>query len=118
MENALGVGYNQMSGSRQMAVGAATHMRSMQAGFAGQAATTGAELAQRGIIGSKEIIEGCYGLFHNYVRTESPDWDAIVGRSAAAFRCSRRTASVWPACAYPRPCGDPADAKGAPDRPS
>ena len=28
-------GFNQMSGSRQMAVGAATHMRSMQAGFRG-----------------------------------------------------------------------------------
>ena len=57
MENALGIGYNQMSGSRQMAVGAATHMRSMQAGFAGQAGTAGAELAQRGLIGSKEVIE-------------------------------------------------------------
>ncbi|HEY4646464.1 MAG TPA: MmgE/PrpD family protein, partial [Steroidobacteraceae bacterium] len=38
MENALGIGFNQMSGSRQMAVGAATHMRAMQAGFSGQGA--------------------------------------------------------------------------------
>ena len=104
MENALGVGYNQMSGSRQMAVGAATHMRSMQAGFAGQAATAGAELAQRGIIGSKEIIEGCYGLFHNYVRTESPDWDAVVGALGNRFPLLETHGfKVWPACAYTRP---------------
>ena len=104
MENALGVGYNQMSGSRQMAVGAATHMRSMQAGFAGQAATTGAELARRGIIGSKEIIEGCYGLFHNYVRTESPDWNAIIGALGVRFPLLETHGfKVWPACAYTRP---------------
>ena len=36
MANALGIAFNQMSGSRQMAVGEATHMRSMQAGFSGQ----------------------------------------------------------------------------------
>jgi 2-methylcitrate dehydratase PrpD len=104
MENALGIGFNQMSGSRQMAVGAATHMRSMQAGFSGQAATAGAELAQRGLIGSKEVIEGCYGLFHNYVRTTSPDWDAIVGELGGRFPLLRTHGfKVWPACAYTRP---------------
>ena len=104
MENALGIGFNQMSGSRQMAVGAATHMRSMQAGFAGQAATAGAELAQRGIVGSKEIIEGCYGLFHNYVRTPSPDWEAIVGGLGIRFPLLETHGfKVWPACAYTRP---------------
>jgi 2-methylcitrate dehydratase PrpD len=104
MENALGIGFNQMSGSRQMAVGAATHMRSMQAGFSGQAATAAAELARRGIIGSKEVIEGCYGLFHNYVRTSSPDWDAIVGELGTRFPLLRTHGfKVWPACAYTRP---------------
>src|SRR3954447_19818361 len=44
MANALGIGFNQMSGSRQMAVGEATHMRSMQAGFSGQGAVLAAEL--------------------------------------------------------------------------
>ena len=52
MENAFGIAFNQFSGSRQMAVGAATHMRSMQAGFSGQGGVLAAELAQRGIIGS------------------------------------------------------------------
>ena len=104
MENALGIGYNQMSGSRQMAVGAATHMRAMQAGFSGQAAAAGAEMARRGIIGDKEFLEGRYGLFHNYVRTGTPDWDAIVGALGARFPLlDTHGFKVWPACAYTRP---------------
>ena len=104
MENALGIGYNQMSGSRQMAVGAATHMRAMQAGFSGQAATAGAEMARRGIIGDKAFLEGRYGLFHNYVRTGTPDWDAIVGGLGTRFPLLQTHGfKVWPACAYTRP---------------
>ena len=104
MENAFGIGYNQMSGSRQMAVGAATHMRSMQAGFAGQAATIGAELALRGIIGSKDVIEGRYGIFHNYVRTPTPAWDVAVGELGKRFPLLETHGfKVWPACAYTRP---------------
>ncbi|MBI3043418.1 MAG: MmgE/PrpD family protein [Betaproteobacteria bacterium] len=103
-ENALGIGFNQMSGSRQMAVGAATHMRSMQAGFSGQGAVMAAELARRGIIGSKEILEGRYGLFKTYVRTSEPDWDAIVGDLGARFPLlDTHGFKVWPACGYTRP---------------
>ncbi len=104
MENALGIGYNQMSGSRQMAVGAATHMRAMQAGFSGQAATAGAEMARRGIIGDKEFLEGRYGMFHNYVRTGTPDWDAVIGELGTRFPLLQTHGfKVWPACAYTRP---------------
>jgi 2-methylcitrate dehydratase PrpD len=103
-ENALGIGFNQMSGSRQMAVGAATHMRSMQAGFSGQGAVMAAELARRGIIGSKEILEGRYGLFKTYVRTSTPDWDAIVGGLGKRFPLlDTHGFKVWPACGYTRP---------------
>lgn len=104
MENALGIGYNQMSGSRQMAVGAATHMRAMQAGFSGQAATAGAEMARRGIVGDKEFLEGRYGLFHNYVRTGTPNWDAVIGELGTRFPLLQTHGfKVWPACAYTRP---------------
>jgi 2-methylcitrate dehydratase PrpD len=104
MENALGIGYNQMSGSRQMAVGAATHMRAMQAGFSGQAATAGAEMARRGIIGDKEFLEGRYGMFHNYVRTGTPHWDAVIGELGTRFPLlNTHGFKVWPACAYTRP---------------
>ena len=103
MENALGISFNQLSGSRQMAVGAATHMRSMQAGFSGQGATLAAQLAQRGIIGSKEIIEGRYGLFKSYIRTNTPDWETIGGGLGSRFPLlDTHGFKVWPACGYTR----------------
>ena len=103
MENALGIGFNQMSGSRQMAVGAATHMRSMQAGFSGQGAVLAAELAHRGIIGPKEILEGRYGFFTTYIRGREPDWDGIVERLGTHFPLIEKHGfKVWPACAYTR----------------
>jgi 2-methylcitrate dehydratase PrpD len=103
MENAFGIAFNQMSGSRQMAVGAATHMRSMQAGFSGRGAILAADLAQRGIIGSKEIVEGRYGFFKTYIRGREPDWDVIVGGLGSHFPLIEKHGfKVWPACAYTR----------------
>jgi 2-methylcitrate dehydratase PrpD len=104
MENALGIGFNQMSGSRQMAVGEATHMRSMQAGFSGQGAVSAALLAQKGITGPKEILEGRYGLFRTYVRAEEPDWDELAGELGTRFRLlDTHGFKVWPSCGYTRP---------------
>ena len=103
MENALGIGFNQMSGSRQMAVGAATHMRSMQAGFSGQGAILAAELSRRGIVGTKQPLEGRYGLFKTYVRTEAPEWHGVVGGLGTHFPLlDRHGFKVWPACGYTR----------------
>lgn len=103
MENALGIGFNQMSGSRQMAVGAATHMRSMQAGFSGQGAVMAALLAKNGIIGSKEIIEGRYGFFKTYIRGREPDWGRIIDGLGENFPLIEKHGfKVWPACAYTR----------------
>ena len=103
IENAFGIAFTQMGGSRQMAVGEATHLRSMQAGFSGQGALLAADLAARGIIGSKEVLEGRYGLFKTYVRCE-PDWDAVVGGLGTRFPLlDLHGFKVWPACGYTRP---------------
>jgi 2-methylcitrate dehydratase PrpD len=103
MENAIGIGFNQMSGTRQMAEGAATHMRSMQAGFSGQGAVMAADLARCGIIGSKEVVEGRFGIFKTYIRSNPPDWDAIVGKLGSHFPLLEKHGfKVWPACAYTR----------------
>mgnify|MGYP003575392873 CR=1 FL=1 len=103
-EHAFGIAYTQMSGSRQMAVGTATHLRSMQAGFSGQGAVLAAELARRGIVGSREIVEGRYGIFRNYVRTQTPDWAAIAGGLGRTFpMLDVHGFKVWPACGYTRP---------------
>ena len=102
IENAFGIAFTQLSGSRQMAVGAATHLRSMQAGFSGQGAVIAADLAHRGIVGSKEVLEGRYGLFRTYVRTE-PDWDSILRGLGLEFPLlDLHGFKVWPACGYTR----------------
>jgi 2-methylcitrate dehydratase PrpD len=103
MENALGIGFNQLSGTRQMAEGAATHMRSMQAGFSGQGAVLAADLARRGIIGSKDVVEGRYGFFRTYIRGCEPDWNEIVDGLGEKFPLVEKHGfKVWPACAYTR----------------
>jgi 2-methylcitrate dehydratase PrpD len=102
MANALGIGFNQASGSRQMAVGDATHMRSMQAGFSGHGAVMAAELAQRGLTGTREIFEGRYGLFRTYIRGE-PDWTELLGGLGERFPIlAVHGFKVWPACSYTR----------------
>lgn len=102
IENAFGIAFTQMSGSRQMAVGASTHLRSMQAGFSGQGAILAAELARRGIIGSKEVLEGRYGLFKTYIRTD-PDWEAMLDGLGRKFPLlDLHGFKVWPACGYTR----------------
>ena len=103
IEHAFGIAFTQMSGSRQMAVGTATHLRSMQAGFSGQGAILAADLARRGIVGSKEVLEGRYGLFKTYVRTD-PDWDAMLAGLGQEFPLLELHGfKVWPACGYTRP---------------
>jgi 2-methylcitrate dehydratase PrpD len=101
-ENAFGIAFTQMGGSRQMAVGTATHLRSMQAGFSGHGAVLAAELARRGIVGSKAVLEGRYGLYKTYVRTD-PDWDAILRGLGREFPLlDVHGFKVWPACGYTR----------------
>ena len=103
LENALGIAFNQLSGSRQMAVAEATHMRSMQAGFTGQGAVMSADLARRGVTGPKQILEGRYGFYKTYVRCE-PDWDKLTGGLGDRFPLLQGHAfKVWPACAVTRP---------------
>lgn len=102
IENAFGIAFTQMSGSRQMAVGASTHLRSMQAGFAGQGAVLSAELARRGIVGSREVLEGRYGLFKTYIRAD-PDWEAMLDGLGHKFPLlDVHGFKVWPACGYTR----------------
>ena len=102
IEQALGIAFTQASGSRQMAVGTSTHLRSMQAGFAGQGAVLAADLAARGIVGSKEVLEGRYGLYRTYVRNQ-PDWTAFDGLGQRFPLLGQHGFKVWPACGYTRP---------------
>ena len=104
MENALGIAYNQVSGTREMASGEATELRGMQGGFTGQGAVLAAHLAKEGMTGDKEIIEGRFGLYNNYVNVEEPKWDNLVGDLGTRFSMlDSHSFKVWPACAGTRP---------------
>lgn len=76
----------------------------MQAGFSGQGAVLAAEFAQRGLVGCREIVEGRYGIFRNYVRTEHPDWEVMLDGLGERFpMLDVHGFKVWPACGYTRP---------------
>ena len=97
--------YTQASGSRQMAVDEATDLRAMQAGFSGQGGILAAELAKRGVIGSKDVIEGRYGLYRTYVRDEGPNWSELVGQLGQHFPILESHGfKIWPCCSHIRPC--------------
>ena len=88
-----------------MAVDEATDLRSMQAGFSGQGGILAAELAKRGILGSKEVFEGRYGLYNTYVRDDTPDWNMLVGELTTRFPVRETHGfKVWPSCSHTRPC--------------
>jgi 2-methylcitrate dehydratase PrpD len=102
MEYAAGIAYSQASGSRQMAVGEASHLHGTQAGFGGQAGVLAALLAQRGITGPKEILEGRYGLYKTYIRIQ-PDWEVLTGRLGTWFPVlESHEFKIWPACGATR----------------
>ncbi len=99
MINAFGIAFTQVSGSREMAVGAATHIRGMQGGFSGQGSILAALLAQRGIIGSKNSLEGRYNLYQVYLHTK-PDREVIVGELGKRFPTVQSHGfKPWPSCA-------------------
>ncbi len=69
IHNALGIAYSQAAGNVQCVLDGALTKR-MQAGFAAQGGTLAALLAQKGITGAREIIQGRFGLFNVYQRGE------------------------------------------------
>lgn len=62
---AFGIGYSQMSGSMQ-AHEEGSMMLAMQMGFAARNAVMAYDMAQAGITGPVEVLEGRFGFFHNY----------------------------------------------------
>ena len=62
LNNAMGVAYSQICGTLQPHHEGAMVI-SMQTGFNARAATTAIALAERGIVGASEVLEGKYGYF-------------------------------------------------------
>jgi 2-methylcitrate dehydratase PrpD len=67
MVNALGIAYHQCSGNGQCTIDGALTKR-MGPGFAVNGGITSALMAERGITGAKDSLEGEWGLFNQYHR--------------------------------------------------
>lgn len=67
--NGMGLAYSQCSCNRQGAVGGALSVR-LQQGLAARAGITAVILARRGITGARCVLEGEYGLYPLYARSE------------------------------------------------
>ena len=97
MIDTIGIASAQLSGSRQMATGFAAETRAIQGAWTGKGSVLSALLAERGVTGARESLEGRYGIFKVYMQAE-PDRDSLVGDLGRRFDAMGMQFKPWPAC--------------------
>lgn len=97
MVDALGIAYCQVGGSHQMAFGTGSMVRAIRDGFSQKDGVLSALLAQRGVTGPKDILEGKAGLYNLYYRGEYNPvlLTADLGEKYEGINISIKP---WPAC--------------------
>jgi 2-methylcitrate dehydratase PrpD len=91
MSNAMGLAYQQLAGAEQ------PHL--MQAGWCCQSAVQAALLAQRGVAGVNDIVDGRNGLLAVYLRGLNPDYRKLLGELGTRFpMLDYHGFKAWPAC--------------------
>jgi 2-methylcitrate dehydratase PrpD len=94
--NAMGLAYQQVSGAHQRHLG-------MHAGWCGQSAVLATMLAQRGVPGVKDILDGRNGFFKVYMRNLEPDYERLTGELGKRFyTLEHHGFKAWPACGLNR----------------
>jgi 2-methylcitrate dehydratase PrpD len=96
MTNALGVAYSQTAGNAQGLLEGRLVKR-MQPGFAAQAGLTSAFLAERGITGSHQFLEGTYGFYNLYEQGEF-DCEPIVENLGSHYTITDLSIKPYPSC--------------------
>lgn len=96
LHNALGVAYSQTSGNAQGLIEGQLVKR-MQPGFAAQAGVLSAFLARSGITGSKAFLEGKYGYFNLYERSEY-ELKPVLDRLGVHYQMSDLSIKPYPCC--------------------
>lgn len=96
LHNALGVAYSQTSGNAQGLIEGQLVKR-MQPGFAAQAGVLSAFLARSGITGSKKFLEGKYGYYNLYERSEY-DREPVLDRLGEHYQVSDLSIKPYPCC--------------------
>lgn len=92
MVNALGIAYHQCSGNGQCTIDG-TLTKGMGPGFAVRGGITSALMAERGITGAKDSLEGEWGLFNQYHRG---NYDAQVLTSELGKKYEGTNISIKP----------------------
>ncbi|MFX1555570.1 MAG: MmgE/PrpD family protein, partial [Promethearchaeota archaeon] len=96
MSNALGVAYSQISGNAQCLIDGGLVKR-MQPAFAARAGVLSAFLAQSGITGARDFLEGQYGFFNLY---EGGDYDPekLLDGLGTRFEGTKLSIKPYPSC--------------------
>ncbi len=97
MWNALGHAFNRSAGSFQGTLDGSMAARVLQ-GSVPQGGIISAQLAQRGITGPRNFLEGVYGYFHLYTRDEYEPW-AVGGELGKRFELNKTFFKKYPSCA-------------------
>jgi 2-methylcitrate dehydratase PrpD len=98
MHNSAGVAYGLVSGNFQAVVDASLTKR-LQPGFSARAAVEAVLLAQAGITGAKDILEGTFGFYRLY---EGGDYNAgvLTENLGTAFLGDRASMKPYPCCRF------------------
>jgi 2-methylcitrate dehydratase PrpD len=96
MLRALGIVYSQTSGNAQCLIDGGLVKR-MQPAFSAQAGVVSALLAEKGITGARDILEGIYGFFNLY---EGGDYnrEKILTGLGKQFEGARLSIKPYPSC--------------------
>jgi 2-methylcitrate dehydratase PrpD len=92
----MGIAYSQCSCSRQGSISGALVIR-VQQGLAARGGITAVMLAQRGITGARDVLEGTYGLYPLYARNEYEP-ARITDGLGKRFELIQTTLKPYPCC--------------------
>lgn len=95
--DALGIAFCQAAGTMEIVYGVGSNIRAIYDGFVGKAGVLSALMAQRGIRGVRQSLEGKTGLFNVYF---SGDYsrDSLTADLGKRFEGSRACFKPWPCC--------------------
>jgi 2-methylcitrate dehydratase PrpD len=98
LTNALGIAYHQCAGNSQ-AVNDGALTKRMGPGLAARGGITAALMAERGITGARNILEGEYGMFNLYQGGDY-DIDILTGELGRRFEVVNLGDKPYPCCGF------------------
>jgi 2-methylcitrate dehydratase PrpD len=104
ISRAMGLSYAQAGGNQQCIVDSGL-MKRMQPGMVAEAGVRAAWLAQVGITGAVDALEGRYGFFNLYERGDY-DADVLTGALGEGFEIERLGLKRYPICGMSHPAVD------------